>query len=121
MRSTFPSASYPACGDDRMYDVHHGLPGQGGKTSVSRTSFSNRTFRSRLSRVRSPGLQLAVQRVRHVPDLNHLGHVTSRRACHLHVEEHSVSCILQVWSDNEREIRQGTPTLSSVLARQDET
>ena len=26
MRSTFPSASYPACGDDRMYDLHHGLP-----------------------------------------------------------------------------------------------
>ena len=25
MRSTFPSASYPACGDDRMYDLHHGL------------------------------------------------------------------------------------------------
>jgi hypothetical protein len=27
MRSTFPSASYPACGDDRMYDLHHGLLG----------------------------------------------------------------------------------------------
>jgi hypothetical protein len=25
MRSTFPSASFPACGDDRMYDLHHGL------------------------------------------------------------------------------------------------
>ena len=27
MRSTFPHASYPACGDDRMYDLHHGLLG----------------------------------------------------------------------------------------------
>ena len=27
MRGTFPSASYPACGDDRMYDLHHGLIG----------------------------------------------------------------------------------------------
>ena len=25
MRGTFLSASYPACGDDRMYDLHHGL------------------------------------------------------------------------------------------------
>ena len=25
MRGTFPSASYPACGDDRMYDLHDGL------------------------------------------------------------------------------------------------
>lgn len=25
MRRTFPGASYPACGDVRMYDLHHGL------------------------------------------------------------------------------------------------
>ena len=48
--------------------------------------FGQEVIGERLSRVRRPDLQLAVQRVRHIPDLDHLGHVISMRACWSHVK-----------------------------------
>jgi hypothetical protein len=63
-----------------------------GKHLVARGSrgqafkFGQEVIGERLSRVRSPDLQLQVQRVRHIPDLDHLGHVINMRACWPHVK-----------------------------------
>jgi hypothetical protein len=46
MRSTFPGVSYPACGDDRMYDLHHGL-------LVERRQATQSSFRSPSSPITS--------------------------------------------------------------------
>ena len=43
--------------------------------------FGQEVIGERLSRARGPDLQFAVQRLRHIPDLDHLGHVASMLAC----------------------------------------
>ena len=48
--------------------------------------FGQEVIGERLSRVRGPDLQLAVQRVRYIPDLDHLGHAITMRACWTHVK-----------------------------------
>ena len=45
MRRTFPSASYPACGDDRMYDLHHGLLAEAlHQQAVTQVAVADRQF-----------------------------------------------------------------------------